>query len=305
MLKAPRLYKKVYDHVVYAVPAFSNPSGRTMSLRRRQQLVGLARNHNALVITDDVYDFLQWQTSRKTDAYSKSPSRAILPRLTDIDRALPPHPLDPHHFGHTMSNGSFSKVLGPGIRTGWAEATPAFAFGLSQCGSSRSGGCPSQLAATMVALLLQNSTLQQHISTVLIPAYVRRWAKMMETIERHLVPLGVSVTKVSLEGYEVFGGYFIWFQLPRPMIAERIAEIAKERENLVIAHGGMFEVYGDEEAAMFRRWIRVCFAWEDEEKLVEGIKRLARVVVDVLENGCECKEGGNKVESQELPIGEF
>jgi DNA-binding transcriptional MocR family regulator len=146
LLKPDRPWSKIYDHIIYAVPSFSNPSGKTMSLQRRQQLVSLARTHNALIITDDVYDHLQWSTSPSSKLFPGN-VQAILPRLTDVDRALPPHPSDPHHFGHTMSNASFSKILGPGVRTGWVDAMPSLAYGLSQCGSSRSGGCPSQLIA--------------------------------------------------------------------------------------------------------------------------------------------------------------
>jgi DNA-binding transcriptional MocR family regulator len=287
MLKAPKPYKKIYDHIIYAVPSFSNPSGKTMSLRRRQELVTLARDHNALIVTDDVYDFLQWPSSGTIDAASGSPTRAILSRLTDIDRVLPPHPSDPLHFGHTVSNGSFSKVFGPGVRTGWADATASFALGLSQCGSSSSGGCPSHLAAAMVTPLLRRGGVQQHIRTVLVPAYAQRWAKTMEAITRYLVPLGVSVSKVSLEGRNTVGGYFIWLELPKLITAEQIAEAAKEKENLVVGYGGLFEVWGDEQAAKFRQWIRVCFAWEDEENLTEGIIRLARVVSDKLKDGNE------------------
>jgi DNA-binding transcriptional MocR family regulator len=156
----------------------------------------------------------------------------------------------------------------------------------------------------MITQMLQKGTLQQHISTVLIPAYARRWAKMMEAIEKHLVPLGVSLSKLSLEGQEIFGGYFIWFQLPEHAVAKRIAELAKEREDLVVAHGDIFEVYGDEGAISFPHWMRVCFAWEDEENLEEGIRRLARVI-GVLKSVDKRVESGNTVEDQRVPIGEF
>lgn len=64
---------------------------------------------------------------------------------------------------------------------------------------------------------------------------------------------------------------FIWFSLPSPLEAEQVAAVAQERENLIVAHGNMFEVWGDEKSASFSREIRVCFAWEDEHKLTTGI----------------------------------
>jgi DNA-binding transcriptional MocR family regulator len=158
----------------------------------------------------------------------------------------------------------------------------------------------------MIAQLLQGGSLEEHISSVLIPSYARRWRKMMDAIETHLVPLGVSVSKESLEGKDVFGGYFIWFELPDGMSAERIAMQAKEKENLIVAHGDMFEVYGDEESGRFQRWLRVCFAWEDEEILVEGIDRLGRVIRDRLHGNMDDEEErGETVQARKTPMGAF
>lgn len=96
-----------------------------MTCSRREALVRLARKFDALVICDDVYDFLAW--SETADSKPIGPS---LQRLVDIDRSLDGGPLDT--FGNVVSNGSFSKLLGPGCRVGWAEGTEAFIYGLSQ-----------------------------------------------------------------------------------------------------------------------------------------------------------------------------
>ena len=138
--KPRRPKAKVYKHVIYCVPTFSNPSSRTMSLDRRRELVQLARNYDALVITDDVYDFLQWpnqdNTSSAIDAKNELATfkTAHLPRLVDIDRDLDggPERDDADGFGNAFSNGSFSKIAGPGLRAGWVEGSEKFAFGASQ-----------------------------------------------------------------------------------------------------------------------------------------------------------------------------
>jgi DNA-binding transcriptional MocR family regulator len=97
-----------------------------MSLRRREGLVRLARQYDALILTDDVYDFVQWSA----DPNGPFPDHACVPRVVDVDRYLDGGPVD--EWGHTISNGSFSKLIGPGMRTGWAEASEKLAFGLSQ-----------------------------------------------------------------------------------------------------------------------------------------------------------------------------
>lgn len=101
---------------------------KIMSLRRREQLVRLARRYDALIVTDDVYDFLQWPSA--PGSAIGHPDKAYLPRVVDVDRYLDGGPKD--EWGNAVSNGSFSKLLGPGVRTGWAEGTAKFANGLSQ-----------------------------------------------------------------------------------------------------------------------------------------------------------------------------
>lgn len=126
--KPSRPWGKIYKHVIFATPTFSNPSNLTMSLSDRQELVRLAREFDALIITDDVYDFLQW--SPDPNGSLSHPNRAVQPRIVDVDRYLDGGPKD--EWGNAVSNGSFSKMIGPGARTGWAEATEKTAFGISQ-----------------------------------------------------------------------------------------------------------------------------------------------------------------------------
>lgn len=99
-----------------------------MSLRRREDLIRLAREHDALIVADDVYDMLQWSAIPNSTA--KLPTSTLLPRLVDLDRDLDGGPRD--EWGNAMSNGSFSKLVGPGLRSGWAEGMPKLAYGLSQ-----------------------------------------------------------------------------------------------------------------------------------------------------------------------------
>ncbi|KAI1170825.1 pyridoxal phosphate-dependent transferase [Nemania sp. FL0916] len=396
-------HRKIYRHVVYCVPSFSNPSGCTMTLARRWALVDLARRHDALVVCDDVYDMLQWRVQVPATTTTSTPSstlsssqpspspqnldfhKAILPRVVDLDLAAARSPHDPagKHFGHVVSNGSFSKLVGPGVRTGWTYSTADFAFGTSQTGSTRSGGAASQLAATIVCQLLpppppqsssqpgsgstsrdevvQEATrgkgverkngkdgeeqveekeereclLDIHIRHTLLPSYSRRHATLLRAARATLVPLGVRVHEASLRGRDdVFGGYFLWMTLPassdalgskddsnisnnnssssgsgdsgsgsgsgsgngsggsgdngggKPWpTAQAIAERCRADEALMIGNGELFAVHGDEAAARFERGMRLCFAWEDEADLVDGVERLGRVIRAMLEEG--------------------
>ena len=133
--KPERSCAKVYKHVIYCVPTFANPSSRTMTLHHRRELVNIAREFDALVVCDDVYDFLQWPASKAAGASAEGDgleamNTAHLPRVVDLDREIPGCAED--GFGNACSNGSLSKLAGPGIRVGWVEGTAKFAYGVSQ-----------------------------------------------------------------------------------------------------------------------------------------------------------------------------
>ncbi|KAL8987477.1 MAG: hypothetical protein Q9177_003315 [Variospora cf. flavescens] len=278
-LKGSQPWRKVYRHIIYAVPTFSNPSSRTMSLRRRRQLVQIARQHDALVITDDVYDQLQWPAQWLST--SSRLEHAVLPRVVDVDRELDGGTDRPgvDGFGNAVSNGSFSKIAAPGVRCGWAESTEKFTHALSQGGGSASGGAPSQMTSTFMTHLLQTGELEKHIFNTLQPAYARRYHSMMEAIERHLLPLGVTLPQSHRD---VVGGYFLWFALPKPLLADEVARVAFRDESLIIGQGPLFAVHGDERKEDLERQIRVCFSWEEEDSLAHGIERLACVISRIL-----------------------
>ena len=288
--KHPGPHRKIYKHVIYVVPTYANPSGKTMSLRRRQGLVDLARKYDALVICDDVYDFLQWPVANAAAAPTTQntppaslPLPRLLPRLSDIDGRLGPSPHDPpgKRFGHAVSNGSFSKLVAPGVRTGWVHGTPDLALGASQTGATRSGGAPSQLAAAMVERMLASGVLDRHLATATRPALQARHAAMVAAVRAELGWAGVTMLEDSNSG--LFGGYFVWLTLPEggPTAAE-VAEQAQAEENLVVAPGNVFQITADETEAgpamQFDRNIRLSFSWEDQEDMVEGVRRLGRVL---------------------------
>ncbi|CAK7218341.1 Valine--pyruvate aminotransferase [Sporothrix curviconia] len=289
--------RKAYRHIVYVVPASSNPSGKSMTVSRREQLVRLARKYDALLIADDVYDFLQWDVPR-ADAVlaSKQASVALpppLPRLVDVDRMIQleedaredanKNNGSSRRFGNAISNGSFSKIVAPGLRTGWVEATPAFAYGLAQTGSSKSGGAPSQFGAATINVLMRTGELDRYLQEVVRPALQWRHRLLIQAYEKHLSPFlelkcgGLPTTNSEVPA--TYGGYFLWLKLRRSdLSAAAIAKRAYAQENLVIAEGPLFEVKGDEAGARFDDHLRLCFSWEDEAKIEEGVERLARVL---------------------------
>ncbi|KAF4777030.1 aminotransferase [Colletotrichum scovillei] len=258
--------------------------GKTLYLQTRKDLVALARKYDALVVSDDVYDFLSWpeDLSAPDDTFG-----AVPPRLVDIDHDMPGYST----WGNTLSNGSFSKVIGPGVRVGWADGTPAFARELAEVGSSSSGGAPSHLTSTFVDKMLRSGSLQTHIKKTLIPTYRERYHALMASIRDILVPLGVTVEVNHPEdaAQATTGGFFAYLRLPEDLpVARIVAAIALKEKLLRFAFGHMFVVSGDkgsvhraESKNGFSRCIRLCWAWHEIAELKEGIERLAATILDI------------------------
>ncbi|KAF2420950.1 PLP-dependent transferase [Tothia fuscella] len=278
-LKPDRPWTKLYRHIIYCVPTFSNPSSKTMTVDDRRALVFLARKHDALIISDDVYDFLQWSADpEETNCQQTS----TVPRLVDVDRFLDGGPArtGADGYGNTASNGSFSKIFAPGIRCGWVEGSPRLVKAVSLVGTTWSSSSPSQTNSVILSHAIASSELQSHVQNTLQPSYARRYHIMLAAVNRHLVPLGVTLPQTNKK---VVGGYFFWLTLPQGLQADKVTEHAKERENLIIAPGTAFQVPEDNsEFNKLHRNVRLCWAHADEKDLEIGVERLGRVISAML-----------------------
>ncbi|KAF7546009.1 hypothetical protein G7Z17_g8739 [Cylindrodendrum hubeiense] len=285
-------YPKLFRHIIYAVPTFSNPSGKIMSLCRREELVRLAREYDALVITDDVYDALSWPTDETASLESVGP---LPPRIVDIDRAL----TGGSEWGNSVSNGSFSKIIAPGMRVGWFEGTPKFVENMGKV----SGGCIGHFSSSLISQMITTGEFTKHIENVLIPTYRKRYNAMVAAINKYLVPLGVKLNagssyQSSEDSAKIAGGYFLYITFPDAFpSADALATWAKTTQALTIAPGSIFTVRGDEGSdrrshKTFGRGARLSWAWNEEDVIVEGIQRLALVVQDALDGKVQQDEAG-------------
>ncbi|KAI1407667.1 PLP-dependent transferase [Hypoxylon sp. FL1857] len=283
-------YGKLYRYALYVVPTLSNPTGKTMSMHHRRALVELARKYDILLITDDVYDFLAWPA----DDNIPYADLEVPPRLVDIDRQM----AGASEWGNAVSNGSFSKLVAPGLRVGWCEAMPNFIYGLSRAGATTSGGCQSQYTSFLIDHMLVSGMLEQHVQNVLIPTYRKRYKTLVNAIKTHLYPLEIKIsTGLPYETYAkddkgnrvrtfLAGGFFLYVNYPNeetfPTAAE-IIHVGGDEYALKIAPGEIFVVKGDPESLKradltWNRGTRLCWAWNEEEILVEGIQRFAETI---------------------------
>ncbi|THX43747.1 aminotransferase [Aureobasidium pullulans] len=278
LTKPIQSHRKFYRHVIYCVPSFSNPTGCTMSQARRRALVQLARRHDALIVCDDVYDLVYWPTEWHARPHSLP---VDITRLVDLDTANNGQDLPAEDFGNCVSNGSFSKILVPGCRVGWAEATPRFIHGLSQAGSTRSGGAPSQLMSTIVNQFFEDGTFDDKIRSPLIAEYSKRFHSLIAAVQQELQPLGFSLD-TRLTSCKVMGGFFIWVQLPVGTHIDAFADKA-EAYGVLVSRGPSAAVPRVGGSSLFCDHMRLCFTLEDVQRQRMGIHRLAAAYKHLVE----------------------
>lgn len=104
-----------FRHLLYCVPTFANPSTTTLSGERRRELVRIARKYDILVVCDDVYECLNYEPKIPV------PRRVVAYDLEDNNSIEEVEVGPGNKGGNVVSNGTFSKMLGPGVRCGWVE----------------------------------------------------------------------------------------------------------------------------------------------------------------------------------------
>lgn len=249
-----RGFRKYYRFVLYLVPTFSNPGAITYTLKTRQKLVELARQYDVLIISDDVYDHLNYGTDE------------LVPKLVHVDRDSAPAG---HKYGNTVSNASFSKLIAPGLRTGFQETINGnLALQLASTGANKSGGTPAQLNTFVVQSLIDSGKVDDIIAR-LNSTFLERAQALKAAIAEHLPP----ITKV----YGGEGGYFIWVEIRAPGVDTQRINTLLAKQGVVIPSGENFEVNGEDQG-WSKFGSRLCVAFLEKKEIEEGIKRWGAVL---------------------------
>ena len=224
--------------LVYVVPNFQNPSGRTWSLERRRALLDAAARHGLVVIEDDPYGQLCYEGTTP-------------PALASLGGTAP-----------VVYLGTFSKIFCPGMRVGWLAA-PREIYGKYTLVKQGADLHTSTLAQCQILAYLERFDLDASIARI-CEVYRRRRDAMLSAIESEFPP-GVSWTTPR-------GGLFLWATLPKGVSARELLVRALER-NVAFVPGGSFFPNGGHENTL-----RLNFSNMPEERIAEGIRRLGRVL---------------------------
>lgn len=221
---------------IYTIPTFHNPTGTSMPLSRRKKLVTLAAEYGVLLVEDDAYGDLR---------FSGEP----LPTLAALDEA-----------GWVLYVSTFSKIIAPGIRIGWACGDPAI---IERLAMFRSEGSTGPFVTRAIAQYCAEGKLEPHIQE-LIARYRYKCNLMLETIAREF-PSDVVALRPD-------GGFFVWCKLPSDISANALLSASSDR-GVTFMPGTRFYANGQGDDAM-----RLAFSFQPAEKIVEGITTLGAVM---------------------------
>ncbi len=219
----------VRPKLIYTIPTFHNPSGVTMTLARRQRLVALAALYGVLIVEDDAYGDLRF-------------TGETLPTLAALDTE-----------GWVLHIGTYSKILAPGVRVGWAYGPPDL---LQRLNMFKLEGDVGPFLSHVVARYSSNGRLDTHIAE-LCSHYSRKCAVMLDAIAQNFP---ADVTTFAPEG-----GFFIWCKLPDDMRASALVPLAAERGVAFLSGERCYtDGAGDD-------FIRLAFSYHTPDKLAEGV----------------------------------
>ncbi|HST37919.1 MAG TPA: PLP-dependent aminotransferase family protein [Conexibacter sp.] len=225
---------------IYTIPTFQNPGGVTMSLPRRERIVRIAHERELLVLEDNPYGMLRYE-----------------------GEALPPlYALDGGEF--VIYLGTFSKILSPGIRLGWAAA-PQPVLQKMNIGKAAADLCSSSMTQLFVANYFASVDWRRYVESLRDIYRVRRDA-MFDALAEHF-PREAQWTRPQ-------GGMFIWATLPDYIDTTDLLARAL-RENVAFVPGRAAYLDGRGGSSM-----RLNFSGVSEHEIREGIRRIGAVIAE-------------------------
>lgn len=220
--------------LIYTVPNFQNPTGRTMAADRRKKLAELAAKYDVYVLEDNPYGEIRFAGQH-------------VPAVKSFDKT-----------GHVFYMSTFSKTLTPGFRLGWVVADKKVVDKLTVLKQSADLHTDN-LAQFAVAQFFADNDVDAHVKEI-SDLYGKRKNLMLEGIKKYF-PAGVKYTDPE-------GGMFLWVEVPG---VDDTVELFKEclKHNVAFVPGDPFFA-GKPQPGAFR----LNYSNMQEEQIEVGLKRL-------------------------------
>lgn len=229
---------------IYTIPNFQNPSGVTMSMEKRRAVYRLARRYNVLILEDNPYGDIRFAGEH-------------IPAIKSLDED-----------GRVIYAGSFSKVLSPGMRVGYAIAPSPVIAKLVVC--KQVSDVHTNIWSQIVAYAFMTGCDYEGHLVKIREIYRKKATLMMELIDRHLAP---AITYTPVEG-----GLFLWCRLPDGADMPAFCKAAVER-GVATVPGNAFGMDESDPCQSFR----VNFSTPTDEQMVKGMEILGETAKAFIE----------------------
>ena len=227
----------IQPRLFFVVPNFQNPTGETLSERRRESLCALAASCGAVVVEDDPYGLLRYR------------GQDIRPIQSPAVRA------------DVVSVGSFSKTFLPGLRVGWVIA-PTDVVRRMAAAKQTMDSSTGTLAQRIVLEFHRRGGVDAHVR-LLRQIYAEKQDRARAALEREFAGTGVTWNDPQ-------GGFYFWVKLPRGMDARSLLDLALE-EGVAFVPGQAFTIGHGHRSAL-----RFSISAPTPDRIDEGVRRLRR-----------------------------
>ena len=223
---------------IYVIPTFQNPTGRTMSLERRKELLAMAKKYDVLIVEDNPYFELRYEGE-------------FVPTIKSMDTE-----------GRVIYCGSYSKVLYPGMRLGYCIAAKEIINRMVVC-KQVSDVHTTILSQIICSEFLKRVDFDAHLAR-LAGIYRHKCGLMLSELDKKVNP--------SFKYTRPQGGLFIWMTLPEGVdMMEFCRRCAAEK--VAVVPGSASMVSDDVKT----RSVRLNFSTPTDEQIVKGVDILGRI----------------------------
>jgi len=229
--------------LIYIIPDFQNPAGVTIPADRRRKIVEIAREREYIIVEDTPYRQIRFRGEHQPTFQSMAPERVL-------------------------SLYTFSKIMLPGFRLGWAYG-PDWLVDKMVMAKQSMDLCTPPFNQAITYHMLEAGALEAGLKET-IKLYHHRCDLMLAELEKNLGSTpGVTWTKPE-------GGLFLWLTVPEGVSTDDIFEKAIE-ENVAYVPGSAFFPNNDNHRSM-----RLNFSYCDDDKIIEGCRRLGKLIKEVV-----------------------
>lgn len=225
--------------LIYLIPNFQNPTGKTTSLNRRKELYALAQKYNTILIEDNPYGDLRF-------------SGEDVPSIKSMDTD-----------GRVIYAGSFSKVLAPGIRVGYAVAPKEIIAKMVVC-KQVSDVQTNNFGQMLAYQFMQKVDFDAHLAG-LRTLYRQKAERMMNGIAEHFSDQ-IAYTRPE-------GGLFLWCTLPEGSDMTGFCQKAVQEYKIAVVPGNAFMVSENDVTYSFR----LNYSTPTDEAIDQGIATLGQL----------------------------